>query len=382
MFPKHDGAKYFKKVLKPFCDPPKCGAGGAPQSGVIMDTAGNLYGTSQGPGACGTAYEAVLSGGKYTLKALHTFTGSDGCSLTPGALAYQGKESGQLYDGTSPLFGLSFDGGANGRGAIFELTPPKPGRKKWGTTVIYSYCQITGCADGHDPIGNVLMDNAGNLFANADHAAGGSIFYLSPDGTGGFVKNPVWQFSNGESLAYLRIGSDGTLYGTASSGGPTGHGELFKLSPDGGGGYDMTDLHDFCASLPPCTDGDIAATAMVDSHGNIWGTTIGGGANPAPFGSPFTGAGVVFEYSSGGSFAVVHNFCSKANCSDGGAPTSGLVTDGAGNFFGVTGLGGVALESGIKASPFAASRFAPGRRGAPLPPPPGSGGVLYEISLP
>ena len=129
VFPKHGGAKYFKKVLRPFCAPPRCGAGGAPLSGVIMDTAGNLYGTAQGPGACDTAYEAVLSNGEYTLRVLHSFgSGDDGCNTLVGALAYQGKEYGQLYDGTSPLFGLSYDGGANGRGAIFELIPPKPGR--------------------------------------------------------------------------------------------------------------------------------------------------------------------------------------------------------------------------------------------------------------
>ena len=64
---------------------------------------------------------------------------------------------------------------------------------------------------------------------------------------------------------------------------------------------------------------------MVDSTGNIWGTAIGGGANAAPQGSPFSGAGVIFEYSSGGSFTVVHNFCGEADCADGGAT---MVTTG------------------------------------------------------
>lgn len=381
VFPKHGGARYFKKVLKPFCYG-ACNVGQT-QAGVIMDTSGNLYGTTASSGSsCGVAYEAVLNGGKYTLKVLHIFGSSgDGCSPTPSALAYNGKESGQLYDGTSPLFGVTLEGGANGRGAVFELIPPAPGRKSWQEKVIYSHCEITGCADGHDPLGNVIEDSAGNLYTASQEAAGGQVFQLTPDGSGGFVKSPVYQSVTHEIFAFLRMTSDGTLYGVTESGGPHGHGTLFTLTPDGGGGYGYSDLHDFCAS-GTCTDGDEPEAATMDSSGNIWGVTLAGGANPAPQGSPFSGAGVIFEYTAGGSFAVVRNFCAEPNCTDGGAPTSELTTDGAGNFFGVTALGGVPLTPGH--APATANSLWLRAKGSktPLPPPAGGGGVLYEISVP
>jgi len=378
VFPKHDGAKYYKKVLKPFCYG-SCAAGGNTQAGVIMDTAGNLYGTTpNGETGCGVVYEAVLSGGKYTLKVLHAFepTGGDACSPTVGALAYHGREAGQLYDGTSPLFGVTLEGGANSRGAVYELDPPKPGRKAWREKVIYSYCQITGCGDGHDPSGNVVMDGAGNLYTAASEAAGSRVFELIPDGSGGYAAGPIYKSTTHELIVFLRITADGTLYGVADTGGPTNHGTLFKLAPAGGGGFDYTDLHDFCAGGGICVDGDLPDGLFVDPDGNIWGTTFGGGANPAPPGSPFSGAGTIFEYTSGGSFATLHNFCAEPDCADGGTPTSGLVTDGAGNFFGVASLGGEPLST-----PKNGPMFAPLNRKAPLPPPPGGGGVLYEISL-
>jgi len=346
LVPKHGGARYFKKVLRTFCVTSKCSTGGHPFSGVIKDTAGNLYGTTpSGLSACGTVYEAVLSGGKYTMKLLHAFAsaGGDGCNPTGGALGYHGKDSGQLYDGTSPLFGITNAGGANGRGAVFELVPPKPGRKPWTEAVIYSYCQITGCADGHDPVGNVVMDSSDDLYVTAAEAAAGLIFELAPDGSGGFIKEPVYASATQEVFGILRITSDGTLYGVANSGGPTGSGTLFKLVPDVGGAFDYTDLHDFCAASD-CTDGANPFSITIDQGGDIFGVA-GGGPNAAPDGSP-SGAGVLFRYSTGGNYSVLHNFCAEANCADGGEPSSGLTTDGNGDVFGVTFYGGVDFSTG------------------------------------
>lgn len=365
-FPKHGGTRYFKKVLARFChQSPACVAGGKTQSGVIMDTAGNLYGTTPaGATPCGTIYEAVLSGGTYKLKRLHAFasTGGDACNASSAALAYHGKESGQLYDGTSPLFGVTFQGGANGEGAVFMLAPPKPGHTGWKETVIYSYCPVAGCADGQNPTGNVVVDSSDNLYTTA----ASQVLELVPDGSGGFTRQPVYQSTTGELFNFLTIASDGTLYGVSGAGGPKNHGTLFKLVPDGSGGFTYTDLHDFCDGGGQCLDGDLAVSVLVDSSGTIWGTTLAGGDNAAPKGSPFLGAGVVFDYSSAG-FSNAHHFCSLANCADGGTPTGGLVTDGAGNFFGVAAFGG-------------ATPSAPRDGRAPGLPP--GGGVLYEISVP
>lgn len=386
VFPKNGGASYGTQVLRAFCTAPNhCKADGRTSAGVIMDTAGNLYGTTPlGQTACGVVYEAVLSAGKYHFKALHEFasSGGDGCRPTAAALSYHGKETGQLYDGTSPLFGVTNAGGANSRGALFEITPPKPGHTKWRERIIYSNCEIFGCADGHDPVGNVIMDGAGNLYTTAHQATGDIVLQLQPDGSGGYFKVPVYKSAAQDVYSFLRIAADGTLYGASGSGGPTGHGSLFKLVPDGSGGFNYTDLHDFCPGGDgTCTDGDEAGPTLMDSSGNIFGVTLGGGSNPAPAGSPFTGAGVIYEYSSGGSFTVVHNFCNETNCTDGSTPSSGLVTDGGGNFFGTTELGGA--SSFLPADSLAQTPAKNSPRGkAPIPPPPPGSGVLYELSLP
>jgi hypothetical protein len=76
--------------------------------------------------------------------------------------------------------------------------------------------------------------------------------------------------------------------------------------------------------------------------------------NPAPNGSPL-GAGIIFEFSNGGNYSVLHNFCAQVNCTDGGVPSSALTTDGNGNFFGTTAFGGVPFSTGA--------------------------GVVYELSL-
>ena len=339
LFPKHGGARYFKHVLKAFCQDTPCPTGGAPSSGVIRDTAGNLYGTTPANSEtiCGTIYEAVPSGGKTELKVLHRFdsSGGDGCDPNFGTLEYQGKDTGQPYDGTSPLFGAADKGGAYGHGAIYQLSPPKPGRKAWQETILYSFCASTGCPDGQAPSSNLVMDASGDLYgATLD----GKVFECRPNG-GFFICSTIWLTTSGEEYGQLAIKSDGTLIGVAPSGGPH-NGTLYSLTPDGSGGFNYALLHDFCAGGGSCSDGVVPGTVLIDATGNIFGVTAGGGANAAPSGSPFPGGGVLFEYSSGGTYSVLHNFCSETNCTDGGTPDEGLVRDGNGNFFGTTALGG------------------------------------------
>jgi hypothetical protein len=341
--PKHGGARYFRHVLSAFCFPGKCGSGSHPNSGVIMDSAGNLYGTTpaNSDSACGVAYEAVISGDKAQMKALHNFVGSkgDGCGPTFAALTYQGKDTGQLYDGTSPLYGLTGQGGANGHGALFELIPPKPGRKAWQENILASFCGLPSCADSDAPQGNLVMDAAGDFFTTTSN---GRILEIVPD-SGAFIVTLAYRSNTSENYGWLQIEADGTLIGVAGSGGATSNGTLFKLVFDPINGYQYTLLHDFCAASN-CTDGGMPGAVTLDSSGNIFGIAQGG-ANPAPNGSPL-GAGVIFEYSSGGNYSVLHNFCAQADCTDGGVPSSGLTTDGNGNFFGTTAFGGVPFSTG------------------------------------
>jgi len=342
--PKHGGAKYFKHVLKAFCWPERCGTGSHPASGVIMDTAGNLYGTTpaNGDSTCGVVYEAIVSGGKAKMKVLHNFasTGGDGCAPSFTALDYQGKETGQLYDGISPLYGLTRQGGANGHGALYELAPPKPGRKAWQETILVSFCGLEFCTDSDSPQSNLVMDGAGDFFTTTSN---GRILRIVPD-SGGYVSTLAYRSHTNENYTTLRVEADGTLVGVASGGGTTNNGTLFTLTPDPVNGYQYTLLHDFCAT--DCLDGQIPVSVTVDSSGNIFGVTEGGGAGTSPPGAPFAGGGVIFRYTTGGSYSVLHSFCLETDCTDGGLPSSGLTLDGNGNLFGTTDFGGAPFSAG------------------------------------
>jgi len=341
LVPKHGGARYFKHVLKAFCDPDYCSGSGEPEATPIMDGSGNLYGTTTGvKKSCGAVY---MKSAEPQLHVLHIFQGTDGCHPTSGSLVYQGSASGQAYDGVSPLYGVTSDGGANSEGAVYELTPPQPGSNKWGERTIYSFCHISDCADGVQPKGNLVMDANGDLIGGTSD---GLIFELSPDGSGGFDYQGIYVSSTGETYVGFALSSDGsTLFGVASSGGgsPAG-GTLFSLAAGcracgARQTVQYTLLHTFCSGGGSCADGNSPNAIVLDSQGDVFGITESGGANPAPPDVPASGAGTVFEYTHAGSFLTLYNFCAQANCVDGGNPLGGLLLNN-GLLYGTTSFGG------------------------------------------
>ncbi|HTT97726.1 MAG TPA: choice-of-anchor tandem repeat GloVer-containing protein [Rhizomicrobium sp.] len=350
--PNTSGSKYAFHRVKHFCNPGGCATGGQPMSGPILDTAGNLYGTTSNYGnrQCGTVFMATPASttpgaAKATMHVLHAFNGYDGCNPYFGRLAYQGEESRAPYDGTSPLFGMTNAGGYKGRGVVFELTPPASGKDKWHERLLYSFCNLTNCADGQFPQGNLTMDSSGNLFGGTTD---GKIFELTPANNGRYSYRVIYTSTTSEAYAQITVESNGTLIGVADAGGSANMGTLFSLSPNicracnaRDVSYQYTLLHDFCLGGLPCTDGYLPGSFVLDAVGNIFGTTFAGGANPAPPGFiNYTGAGVVFRYFTSGDFAVIHNFCSEANCADGGMPLGGLTRDNALNLYGTTSAGG------------------------------------------
>ena len=131
--------------------------------------------------------------------------------------------------------------------------------------------------------------------------------------------------------------NNGNFYGTTSSGG-LGFGTVFELSPNGTGGYTETTLYSFCP-VAGCADGQnpTYSNVIFDKAGNLYGTAFGGGAN---------GFGVVFELiNSGGSWTekVLHSF---GNAPDGANPENGLIMDPAGNLYGVATIGGTGNGKG------------------------------------
>jgi uncharacterized repeat protein (TIGR03803 family) len=184
--------------------------------------------------------------------------------------------------------------------------------------------------DGADPQAALVQGPDGTLYGTAFGLGvfnEGSIFKLNPDGSGYQIIHTFVGSDGANPWAALIVGSDGNLYGTASSGGAYGQGVIFQLSTDGSV---YKDIHDFSGS-----DGSGPRAALIqDSNGNLWGTAVAGGAN---------NDGVIFKLTpdsnapTGFDYMDVHDF----NYPDGGAqPTAPMVLDANGVLYGTTVIGG------------------------------------------
>ncbi len=224
---------------------------------------------------------------------LYAFTGS----VTSGPDgSYPGAPL--LRDAKGNLFGTTESGGDSGDGTVFELVYISPG--KYQEQVLYSFKGITttepSTQDGADPMAGLIMDAKGNLYGTT--AIGGV------------------------AVGCTNLGGCGTVF------------ELhYPASP--GQGYIPEILHNFGGNLN--LDGyQPYAGLVMDSSGNLYGTTLLGGSS---------GFGTVFEISSSGTYSLLHTFA--ANSSDGGLPYAGLVMDGSGNLYGTASLGGVSNQGTV-----------------------------------
>jgi uncharacterized repeat protein (TIGR03803 family) len=249
-------------------------------SGVVFDSAGNLYGTTQQGGAngVGTIYKLSRSGGVWTKTILHSFAGAGDGSL---------PMSGVILDAAGNLFGTTNQGGdltcnySLGCGTVFELSPSPSG---WTETTLYTF-EINQL--GENPIGGLVFDASGNLFGSAGDGTyhGGTVYELQPS-NGSWTISLLKSFEgNGGPLAALTLDAAGNLYGTTVASGAHYEGSVFKLAKQGSS-WQFTDLHDFHIDDGWKPAGGVA----VDSRGNIYGTTSQGGT-----GSCSNGCGVMFE---------------------------------------------------------------------------------------
>jgi uncharacterized repeat protein (TIGR03803 family) len=192
--------------------------GDTPQAGVIFDHAGNLYGTTVGGGTnfCGTVYELSPSGsGSWTKTTLYSFQcGSDGSA----------PYGGVIFDSGGNLYGTTNFGGANMVGTVYELS--QAGGGNWTFHLLYSL-QYGGTFDFllYGPTGSLAMDSSGSLYGAAvlDGAfGGGSVFKLTPS-NGGWTYTSLHDFRGGtdgeQPFGSVLVDADGTVYGTASQGG-------------------------------------------------------------------------------------------------------------------------------------------------------------------
>lgn len=192
-------------------------------------------------------------------------------------------------------------------------------------TVLYNF---SGSASL--PLSGVTFDASGNFYGTSNS---GALWELSPNGSGGWNEGVAWNFSAttfNYSVGGLVADSLGNLYGTTLYGGAAGNGSVFKLSPAGDGSWTETDLYDFGKH-----DGKNPNSLVFDTAGNIFGTTISGGTK---------GAGTVFELIPQGDGTyqekIVHNFQGFTGTADGTNPDGPLAIDAAGNLYGVAQYGG------------------------------------------
>jgi uncharacterized repeat protein (TIGR03803 family) len=274
----------------------KPGTGGAtPLGGVVIDSEGNIYGTTQWGGTAkfpgdGVVYKIDATGRETSL---HSFNGADGSLLQSGLVR---DSAGNLY-GTTQSGGLS-TGNCNSCGTVFKISPT--GKR----TVLHSF---TG-TDGMWPqLANLAMDAAGNLYGTTPN--GGDFSCTMSSGGCGVVfkidvagnESVIYAFKGGADgwrpEAGLSIGTDGNLYGTAAYGGDLscpltaqGCGVVFKIDPSG----HETVLYTFTGG----NDGAHPEGVILDAKGNLYGTAVLAGAFPSICGSPGnlnTGCGIVFK---------------------------------------------------------------------------------------
>jgi uncharacterized repeat protein (TIGR03803 family) len=352
------------------------GDGGTPSAGLMMDKAGNLYGTAQFGGAGnGTVFKLSHPGSGWILSTLYAFQGgNDG--LGPEARVIFGPDGG--------LYGTTTSGGFQGYGTVFELRPPVTACKSvicpWTETVLYRF---QGGSDGIDPAyGDLTFDPTGNLYGTTSggglQLCGGNtcgvVFKLTRS-SGGWTESVLYSFtgSNDGGTPYSGVifDSTGNLYGTAYYGGANTLGTVYELSPSGSAWTEKT-LTDFSGG-----GGSPLGGLTFDPQGNLFGTGFSGGTafelKPSngnwiysllytfngfdgPFGSlTVDGAGSLYGTNSSGgtydqgfvfkltpsnggwTFTDLYDFTGG---NDGGFPLSNVILDSKGNLYGTAYLGG------------------------------------------
>jgi len=257
--------------------------GDGPNAALILDAAGNLYGTTigGGPAQAGTVFRVDTTTGHLTV--LHSFSGGTAGLAPSGGLVRDA--AGNLYGTTGAGGDLNCNFG-EGCGTVFKLDTADD------EIVLQAF---PGGADGSAPDGGVVLDAAGNLYGTT--IAGGNtacsqgcgvVFKVDPVTLQETVLYSFTGLADGAfPAAGVILDSAGNLYSTTSRGGKTksaggGFGVVFKLDTTG----TETVLHTFAS-----TDGaQPEASLLRDAAGNLYGTTAFGGSSACK-----NGCGVAFE---------------------------------------------------------------------------------------
>ena len=245
-------------------------------------------------------------------------------------------------DAAGNLYGTTYKGGTTfcqglgvGCGFVWKLAP---------NGLVNLLLQFAGGNGGY-PNAGLVSDAGGNLYGTT--GGGGSytacttgcgvVFKLVPNPDGTWTERLLHRFTGGADGAFpasnLIFDSIGNLYGTTVNGGAKNEGTVFKLAANPDGTWTESVLHSFTGS-----DGAGPAAALtLDAAGNLYGTTNQGGGSVACT----NGCGTVFKLAANpdGTWteSVLHSFAGGAG---GAAPYSSLIFDGTGNIYGTTYQGG------------------------------------------
>jgi uncharacterized repeat protein (TIGR03803 family) len=327
------GGGWIERVLHNFND--NATDGEEPAAALIFDSAGNLYGTTQFGGAhgYGTVFELTPHAkGNWTEKILHSFNfnGTDG--YEPAASA--------IFDASGNLYGVTQVGGLYGWGIAFELSPQAGGAWKEKVLHNFGNGNDGWLPHGliFDALGNLYgTASSGDLH---DAFGGGSIFELSPQPGGGWkeIRLAGIPTDSGNAPAHPNAGlifdHSGNLYSTSYSGGADGTGTVFELSPKPGAGWSMKTLHSFSDTIGD--GGHPGGGVIFDAAGNLYGTTSDGGTSNESEGIVYK---LGPEAGGGWTETILYDF-DNLESANGLAPNAGVILDSAGNLYGTTTYGG------------------------------------------
>jgi len=324
---------------------------GIPRAGLVADKSGNLYGTTSGfQIGCGTVFELIKPvsvGSPWTEDVIYTF------NCESEATPYDGV----IMDSAGNLYGTTFD---NSNGSVFELSPPAAPGDPWTEAELHSFTGTNGDGAGSvaslimDSAGNLYgtTENGGTRTGQCASSDGcGVVFELSPPASSGgaWTETIVRAFDgpDGQVPAAGVVFDGKSLFGTTFYGGTNGVGVIFRLLPPAvqGPPWNETVLYNFTS----VDDGGYPAANLVVHNGNLYGTAAGGPEFIADSNGTCQ-CGALFELSPpsapGGAWteSTLHLFTGG---SDGGAPYAGVVFDPSGNLYLTTDTGGTSNEGTV-----------------------------------
>ena len=338
-----------------------------PWTGLVIDTQGNLYGTTVygGTEGYGTTYEVMpATGGGWSETVIHNFSGvgvgyaglavgpmeslygldpAGLCQLRPyNANAWELKALLNISEGGLSNLTLSPRGGFYSTGAnVYSLVQAN---NVWKATQLYSFYDTN-----YESVAPAALDSLGNVYVSTNGGGTynvGSILRFSKSASGVWTENTIYTFQGGNDAAIpwnMVFDSAGNLYGASEGGGGANNvGTIFKLSPIGGGKWAETVIYRFSGG----NDGAFPIGGLIfGSDGSLYGTTqMGGGGGTCQNGSEgLYYCGTVFKLTPPATKGrpwtetVLHSFTGG---DDGQFPSGSLVFDTAGNLYGTTNMGG------------------------------------------